>query len=355
MIKIGKYGLSIQSPEGSMPAGRNGPHGHNMTPVRNTGHWSVLYSYLFQQTKEQSWSDAARKSIDLIISDKYHPLKGAFWERQEPHRSSTNGLIGQAWTIEAIQYAATTLNVTRYMEKAQKVVNHHKFDSNIGLWHEIDLAGYPQEIGMTLNQQIWFMSQALTIIPEREMVNQANLFLDYLPKNSKIRKTGLFYTGINCSTSGKFQNIRKIKRKIMQSVKEDDRLEIDNGYHIFTLLGLTMLYKKLPKHPYFKSEDFLKALTYAFSDTHHHSLEHNKFAYPYNVPGLELPVIWHAFEDVLPDNSLDVTRSAYNKQIIQYESYIKNPCATNYDSETWMARFYEITRFGKELINRMDK
>lgn len=356
MLKIGNYGLSIQSSDGSMPSGRNGPHQHRMTPVRNTGHWSVLFSKLYLQTGDSRWEEATRKSIDLIIDKKYHPLKGAFWERKEAYRSSTNGLIGQAWTLEAIHSAGAALNETRYLEVAERVVKLHPFDWERYLWQEIDLAGVPQDVGATLNQQIWFTAQALTILPDKEKKEEATAFLDHLPENSRIRKSGLFYTGIYFPSRGRFQKMGQLRKAVKQSLKADNRLEIDAGYHIFTLLGLALLSRQLPAHPYFQRRDVVKSLCYAFSKEYEELLEDNRYGYPYNVPGLELPIVWETFENLIPKDSIELTVNAFKKQLREYYSYTDKPRGVPVcDADTLMARFYEITRLGNGFVKVMEE
>lgn len=354
--KTADFGAQIQLSDGSMPPGRNGPHQHKMTPVRNTGHWAVLFSNRYKMTKKKKWEDVLRKSINYIISEKFHPLNGAFLERLEPHCTSTNGLIGQTWTLESINIAGTVLNDSKYSEIAKHVVRLHEFDSDLALWREIDIVGIPQNFCNTLNQQIWFMNQALEILPGSKMKKQADAFLNQLPNVSKIRRTGLFYTGISIPTRRKLDGIRRLRRDIIKNFQPDDRLEIDIGYHVFTLTGLAMLYEKLPNHSYFQCHDFNKALEFAFSEEYFRSLEKNKYGYPYNVPGFELPFVWETFRKFLPEESIDVAIKCFVKQCTRYYSF-KDPINAlhSQDPETLMARFYEITRIKNGFLKIMEK
>ena len=53
IIKLADVGLKLQHELGNMPSGKNGPHKHEMTPVRNTSHWLVTFSAAYYLTKNQ--------------------------------------------------------------------------------------------------------------------------------------------------------------------------------------------------------------------------------------------------------------------------------------------------------------
>ena len=46
--------------QGYATAGHNGPHGHIDTPVRNTSHYLIIYSYLFKITKENKYMEICK-------------------------------------------------------------------------------------------------------------------------------------------------------------------------------------------------------------------------------------------------------------------------------------------------------
>ncbi len=352
--EIGGIGLRLQESSGALPSGRNGPHNHNMTPVRNTGHWSILFGYLFQKTGDVVWRKACEKALDYIISKDGQPLGGAFHHRQQHFKCSYNGLIGQSWSLEALCYGSHALGTAHYLKVAQSVSNMHKFDHKTALWHELDLDGSLRPIGKTLNQQIWFTAMSLYAHNNHDMVTIASRFLDRFWFHARLRKSGLFYTAIYHPPPSHFYRlIKKVGRQIGNMLHPDKRLVIDAGYHIFTLLGLTHIKTFIPSHPFFNTKYFKHALSFAFTKQYARLLTENPYGFRYNVPGFEMPVVWRAFKNHLPDGTQDFAVDLYMKQLVFYSQAELNIVnKIDFDFDTFMARFYEITRLNNTFWQR---
>lgn len=58
-------------------AGFNGPYYNQDTPVRNSAHWIVTYSYLYEKTGKQEYYDAAK-----ILSE-YLLRKRKLWDKRK--------------------------------------------------------------------------------------------------------------------------------------------------------------------------------------------------------------------------------------------------------------------------------
>ena len=54
--------------QGYATPGHNGPHGHQDTPVRNTAHYLIIYSYLFKNTSSKKYCDICKKFADYLIN-----------------------------------------------------------------------------------------------------------------------------------------------------------------------------------------------------------------------------------------------------------------------------------------------
>ncbi len=126
--------LNDQRKDGSMIAGHNGPYFHSETPIRNTCHWIIAFLKAYKITGDDRYLKASGKCIDFLIESK--------GEYNYHHRAvrrgydMCNGLIGPAWTMEALLVAAKELNRKDLEGLASQIFLLHKFDYNLGLWHK---------------------------------------------------------------------------------------------------------------------------------------------------------------------------------------------------------------------------
>ena len=340
------YGMSLQLTEGEMPPGRNGPHGHNMTGARTTAHWAILFAFAYEITGDVHYRYCASAAYDALISTKFRPLGGAFWHRKENYRSSYNGLIGQAWTLESLHYGYHALGREDLFNIGKELVMIHPFSEETGLWNEIDLDGCTRGIGMTLNQQIWFAAMASRFLDVKD--KKPILFLDSLADRSMFRRSGLFYTAIvgHCRRKHPFVRMR---RWLRDGPFVDSRRQIDNGYHLFTMVGLAMLYERFPTHSYFASNEFSRVLAYTFSSDYAEALKQSPFGYQYNVPGFEYPYVYTVFADRVPKVFFN---TAVSSTLYQFANHM-NPSSqllnkASVDPATLLARSYEVHRIPPE-------
>jgi len=353
IIKAGNLALQRQESDGSMPSGRNGPHNHNMTPARNTGHFSILFSYLYILTNDEKWREASIKCLKKLL--KLRPLDGSFWHRNEDFKPSYNGLIGQAWSIEALTYSSKIFNDDKYLKEAKEVIKLHKFDSNLGLWHDLDLDGSARVINMTLNQQIWFMAMALKACPNNDhIIKFSNNFLNKIGNYIKIRRNGLLFTAIYVNNKNRLKVMYKSFLRIANSRR---RMNIDYGYHLFTLVGLAELYEMLPNHKFFKSKKFVKILKFCFSNKYKDNITKSEYGYPYNVPGFEIVYVYFVFKNMLPKNKISVVNEVFKHQISNHFNKENLGLLANnsLDIETLAARIYEIYRIKEDFWRNLNE
>ncbi|WP_066175332.1 hypothetical protein [Bacillus marinisedimentorum] len=353
----GEFARNHLDNKGELPKGKNGPHNHNMTEARNAGHYSILFAFLYHVTGEKKWEGSARLAINKLIN--LRPLGGSVWHRTEHYKSSYNGLIGQAWSLESLLYCGKALEDSTYWKEAVNIIDQHIFNSDYGLWHELDLDGSARQVGATLNQQIWFMAMALKSDPNSEETNKnAEIFLNKLFKNMIVRKNGLLYSEISGIGNSK---LRRIIKKYTMLVRGRNRIQIDAGYHLFTLVGLAMIYQVIPNNSYFSSPLFKKILHYAFSNDYFKLLKESNFAFPYNVPGFEMPFVYTVFENKI-DEKLRKAAAEQSLNMFQYQldNYYQlsnnsiNALKTS-DTETLLARLYEVYRIDKRFFGGCDE
>ncbi len=342
LVRAGELALKRQNQDGSMPSGKNGPHNHNMTPARNTGHCSILFTYLFKLTKKKKWKKASIKCIEKLLQ--LRPLNGSFHHRNEHYKCGYNGLIGQAWSIEALIYSAKILGERKYLIEAKKVLKLHKFNDGLSLWHELDLHGYARGISMTLNQQIWFMAVALKSFKRNnKMISYANSFLNNIGKYLRTRNNGLLYTAIYADNKHILKTFYKEFSKLYSQKKRE---RLDYGYHSFVLVGLGELFEMIPSHNFFKSKKFIRILKFCFSSKFKNNVIKSKFGYGYNVTGLEVAYIYSVFKNFLSKNEFKVAHEMFEYQIKNHFSEINKGLLANnsQDIETLAVRLYEVYR-----------
>lgn len=329
-----------QRDDGSFQSGENGPHAHYVTPVRNTAHYAIAYGYLYSLTGDARWKVIAMKARDYLHSTAARPLNGAFWCRRQDYKSSSNGLIGQAWCIESLLYIGELFDDRQSIDLAFEVYSQHKFCQELGLWHLLELDGTSGYIEITLNQQIWFASMGSILSKyHKDCLKNTKTFMDKL--DQKVMKfSNCYHQQIilpNNSVKRCIQNLLKLKYFFSNEANLKN-----NGYHIFTLCGLARIYQKLPDHRFYKTSDFNKKLNYAFDKQYLMLSLQNPYFLFYNVPGLELKFVKDQFKKQLENCCMDYFREIRDKQLEVFNSI--DTLDLKHDSNTLRARIYEIYR-----------
>jgi len=339
IIKTANQGLKQIQSNGSMPAGHNGPYKDKETPVRNTSHWLITFSKAYKVTKDLKYKLAVKKLASYLVSPQVRPDQASFHHRSSPHKDRCNGLIGQAWTIEALAEASRTLKNKKYINLATKVFLKHRFNSKLGLWHRLEINGKTLPLDATLNHQIWFAT-AGSFLSSQKAQSQIKLFLNKLPNHMTILDNGLIFHPI--VSVWRRQTIWPRLKQIMFSTYNPKRVREkliykSTGYHAFNLYALSILKLKHPKQKLWQSSSFQKTLNYCFSSQHKKDLVGNKYGFPYNPVGFEMPLIVYTFSKLNKkhQNSLSTTWVKQQMKI----NLDKNP-----DPRVQTARTYELTR-----------
>ncbi len=350
ILQGAETGASLQLKDGSMPPGRNGPHGHTMTGARVTGHWAIYFTYVSQVLGYGKMLEYANRAYDSLASSYYRRPGGAFWHRSQVGRSGSNGLIGQAWTLESLLYGAKYLDRVDLLDIATDLVSVHQFNASSGLWNEVDVDGTVQGVGSTLNQQIWFTVMASKLpFGFGEVVE---VFLDKLVLNIMQRCNGLLYTQIK-SRGSRVKLIKAMTKCVLSKKPMDGRYNIDAGYQLFTLVGLAELYESYKMHPFFKSRKFHKSLRYVFSENYLRDIESSRFGFQYNVPGLEIPYVYKVFGEFVEGGMDPFVDSLFDRQLLRHINK-KNGLMEKdtVDPVTLASRMYEIYRIDGYLRSR---
>jgi len=185
------------SATGAMPAGHNGPWGDPETPVRNTGHWAITFLECYERTGEDRFREAAEDAVSYLLRPEARPGGATFHHRQSTDKDRCNGLIGQAWTIEALVVAADGFDRPDLIELAEEVFLTHPFEEDLAAWHPVELDGTVQPIDMTFNHQLWFAAAGGLLADHPKsgdaVDRQVRRYLDELEANLNVMDNGLVY------------------------------------------------------------------------------------------------------------------------------------------------------------------
>ncbi len=111
--------------------------------------------------------------------------------RNNPEKDFSNGLIGQAWVIEALDYAARKLGDDRLVKLAEDVFLRHPFDERKGRWQVVNVDGSYDPVDMTFNHQLWFAAAGSFLKENSRIRQQVRRFMDTLDTNLEIYDNGL--------------------------------------------------------------------------------------------------------------------------------------------------------------------
>lgn len=346
--------------------GHNGPYGHCDTPVRNTCHWCIIYGYLWQTTKEKKYYEIMCSFADYICNRQQKSCSGAIECMKTDLFDHLNGLIGQAWAIEALVCAYRISHVEHYLDTAKKIYCTQNYDWTNHLWERVEIDGSNIGYDYTLNHQMYFAVAASMISDckhDEQIERIVKDFLDGMLTHFNVHSDGLICHYVNLPRpQGRKHRLRKFVKMIGQPLKfinpngfNPNNYEI--GYHLYDMYVLALIYPKYRDAEIFSTEKFKKALAFAmdienlnqkFNRYNFEKLQKgflalfvklNKFSYGYNSPAFELPVIGLAFNRIEQIDVADLWRFQYDWI---YDKTSKTFCRNNHDEKTLTCRIYEI-------------
>ena len=365
----------IREPGKYLIPGHNGPYNDPETSVRNYGHWLITFSKCYEFTGEQIYLDKVRELAEYLVSEKSRPYGFSFHHRSKEGKDRCNGLVGQAWTIEALQAASSTLGERKYSQIAGDVFFQHKFIENLGLWRCLDIDGNDLVIDPTFNHQLWFAACASKLKSSRrnKILNRVICFLDKLNLNLTLLDNGLIYhpiinqININENKLSLRPYLRNIAKELLSFIRQMlgktnnlDRMYQEKmvnksiGYHQFNMYAFGQLKESVPDHPFWQSKEYKKSIKFLLSDEFKNGVRQNIYGFPYNPPGFEVPYALSMFPNLDAEEIVEISTWWINEQFNR--SY--NPETTMMDRNTddtltHTARIYEITRLPISILKRI--
>lgn len=336
--------LDVQRNDGSLSAGHNGPYKDPETPVRNTAHWCISLLTAWELTGEERFRLGAERAVDYLLSREARPEGGAFFCRANPRKDKTNGLMGQAWAIEALVEAGARLERPDCIGVAADVFRLHSFGTREGGWRCVELDGTPTVFDRTFNHQLWFCAAGalLCSVGEVEFQVPVSAFLKKLPCHMKLYSSGLIRhvsaQFLNVSSQERFVGGLRWARNWLNR-KALHRKAI--GYHAFNTYALALIERSLPELRVGEMEPVQAVLRYLLSKEYAASISASAYGFPYNPPGLEAAVTIQTF---FPSRTGMVADWLARQWAETYDPVSHSLSRQSVDPLTSAARIYEATR-----------
>lgn len=348
LTRVANEGLKKQIESGAMPPGHNGLYFDPETPVRNSSHWAILFYKVFEITGDQKYYDAATKCVEYLLSKEARPMQANFFHRMNPEKDFCNGLIGPAWTIEALATIGEKTNNAQAIETSIEVFLLHPYLSEFGLWKRVNVDGSHSTIDDAFNHQLWFAAAGgLLANHNDEIKNIISSFLEKVSENFNIHLSGLVkHTLPNSKRNQLTKPYLSYKRKVSEDSGNLYQKAI--GYHSFNLYGFSLLKMSFPKHSFWNTSQIDKILNFVNTNEYKNKIEANIYGYSYNPPGFEIPFAFETFS-----NDVDSTSNWINNQFNKSFDFDNYSMSNNLeDSHTLTARMYELTRLSMSFLER---
>ncbi len=342
----------VQSGESKtfFPGGHNGPYLHPETPIRNTSHFVVLLSNLLKADLESNKATHFKKYLNQLIrylvdSNPYFK-KGQFIQRGLAN-DTCNGVIGEAWVIEALSIENGYLDVDNQVGRAtilEAMSARAGFDSSYHFAYRFDCQKGKLTPDFTFNHQLWLAA----CIEDSQLHSKAdfvNSFLSGALNGAfQVRDTGLINHLYHGNTLK--NNINKLAYKRAELTRSKKVNYKERGYHLFNLFAFSKIYKKQPSNVFFSSDNFCKSLKYVSLDVLEElSNENNIYGSHYNVSAFEIPFIYQTFSEL---DLIDLSQAEFeiymHRELDKYWNAEQNCfCNNKVDLMTFMARVYELS------------
>lgn len=348
--------LSTQGQNGEMPPGHNGPYNDPETTVRNTAHWLVTFSHLYDVTGAKKWRFAGYKAVDHLLSESLRPAGASFLCRRNVDKDGCNGLIGQAWALEGLTVAARLLQREDARKTAAEVYFLHPFVEERSIWRKVEVDGRQLAPDDTFNHQLWFAATGC-LINDKEADRRATRFLDRVASSVQIYPSGIVFhkslLGNDKLRAFRTRDafLRQLETSFLIYLRRRTIAYKSVGYHPFNLYAFALLKRHFPYHPLWNTAKMARMLDATRTDKFKRHLSKSIYGYPYNPPGLELAFVGEVFElgrDYSQDWILAQVASTYDADSGEL---LKRGVS---DSRTLSARLYEATRLNDDYTVTTD-
>lgn len=334
-------------------AGKNGPYNMSETPVRNTAHWIMNFTYAYKSTGNQEYKKIVAHFSEYLIRETDKSRNGVLRSMTKDNNVSTHGLICLAWVIEALVEAYSILYNKKLLQTAVKIYFSQPYDWKLHIWKIIDVDGNNYGVDTAFNHSLWFCmagAKLCQVYEEKEIRIETLDYLEHISKHWSVYRNGLIiHFDRNCDNfilNCKYRAISFLTEITRRGVpwQERNQINYERGYHLFNMYAFAILYKIYPELQLWKSKKFSKAKEYALNINNFICFEsENQYAYGYNSPSYEYPLVEYVFGE-------GETRAEYilfekfKEYNLDKEDEMKDSVP---DKETINARIYEVLQYYK--------
>ena len=343
-----------QRADGSFPGGHNGPYRDVETPVRNTAHWLFAIARAYRLTGINRYHVAGEAALGYLFSTAARPMGATFFCRRNPNKDFSNGLIGQAWVVEALLEAAVAFDHSEAVDLAFSTISLHPFDQKRRLWLRVNVDGSWSGIDNTFNHQLWFASAVALVLElhSSPAINEdLERFLGWVGGGGlRVSNAGRIIHHIP-HPSTTVRSLRCVNRTLsplrsMQEIKRLRHKEI--GYHAFNMYAFGILRSVRNDLGLWGSAQFQKALRFLLSRQYESGLRCNKYGYPYNPAGFEAAYTLSQFPGLLGAKTDEHVRRFVERQFeFGWDRDTRMLTKNRDDRLTAAARLYEVVRLPK--------
>lgn len=349
LCRTANAGLKIQGDDGSFPPGHNGPWHNKETPIRNTAHWILTLAKAHDITGDTDYEEGLRKAGSYLASDACCPMGRTFMVFTDGAMyGGSNGLVGQAWVMEALLTMYRKFGEERFLQLAEERALDQPWDAGLRIWRALSPQGEDMGIQWSLNQQIWFSALSRSVYQEtgNEKINErVKLFSDRIPTVAN------FWKGFIRMRLREYLFIGRPKffYRIMKSrVRNHHKLEArSQGYIAYSYYPLSILHNIAPELEVWQKKSFLhqfrSSLNFMEENVINYTTEDNPYAYTYHPTGFEMACILESFTDIYKAKTTPA--QWVQKQLDQhYDPDTDLMTRNTVDPMTLAARFYEASR-----------
>lgn len=336
LIEIAAKALPQIEKHGHALPGHNGPYHDPETPVRNTAHFAITFIKVAKLSGDSSFEKAAKSCLNYLETTSFRDH--ATYKARENRRDTSNGLIGQAWVIESFLEGARHFSNESYKRRAFELFNLHPFDKNVGAWRSVEPNGEIRDFDHTFNHQLWFAASIASAAKDcQSTTEKLDIFQEKLQGgNLSMTRCGK----INHLMHFKSNRLKYLLYPILRRSAHNAIGYKEIGYHSFCLYALATL-KNHNLLSEWLSVKAMKAISYIKNKAYTTNIEDNKYGFPYNPPGFEIPYAIEAFEKPNGKLSSYWIRKQVDKSFDQKTATLslntKDPLTAN-------ARVYELAR-----------
>lgn len=341
------YHIAQQRPDGSFPAGHNGPYNDPETPVRNTAHFLFLLSSVFEYDPSPLIRQSAEKAIGYLFSKNARPYWKTFYCRDKNNKDRCNGLVGQAWVMEALIKASHVFQRSDCYELAEEVFFLHKWDGKVGAWQRMNVDGEVLTFDSTFNHQLWFAAVSAQLKSTPDALFQAKSFLRKVASNVMLYPDGVIF---HASPLGHLSDYlgkgvkgfsSEILVRLLSVNRKKELYSKSVGYHGFNIYAFAMLRESFPSEKLWQQDVLMRITEVVKLPSFQAALLKSEYGYFYNLAGVEIAFAAEVLKgdgklaEIWLDRQFELTYQD------EHHPFVRNAA----DKNTAIARLYQAARF----------